>query len=211
MTLALAGTALLLPVEKALNGLLDQDPHARGALARFRGKQLAVQTPRAGFHLRFEEQYVRLSPWRPEALPQPVDVTIKGPASELLALLTDPKRPMAGRGIRMEGDAELLLELQGALRSLDIQWQDLLQPILGDVISNSLGDAVAGARDWTRQAGGNIRRNLANYLQYEAGVMPSPEELAAFADRVDALRLRIDRLQARIENLPESDLLQKSG
>ncbi len=211
MTLALAGTALLLPVEKALNGLLDQDGHARCALARFRGKRLVVQTPRAGCILRFEERRVGLSPWRPEALPEPVDATIEGPVSELLALLADPERPMAGRGIRIEGDAELLLEVQGVLGSLDIEWQDLLQPVLGDVISNSLGDAVAGARNWTRQAGGNIRRNLANYLQYEAGVMPSPEELAAFADRVDALRLRIDRLRARIENLPESDLLRKSS
>lgn len=211
MTLALAGTALLLPAEKALNGLLDQDTHARSALARFRGKQLAVQTPRVGFHLRFEEQYVRLGPWRPDALSEPVDVTIKGPASELLALLTDPQRPMAGRGIRIEGDAELLLELQGVLRSLDIEWQDLLQPVLGDVIAHSLGDVVAGARNWTRQASGNIKRNLANYLQYEANVMPAPEELAAFADRVDALRLRIDRLQARIEKLPESDLLRRSS
>ncbi len=211
MTLALAGTALLLPVEKALNGLLDQDPHARAALARFRGKQLAVQTPRAACILRFEGRRVGLSSWRQDALPEPADVTIKGPVSELLALLTDPERPMAGRGIRIEGDAELLLELQGVLRSLDIEWQDLLQPILGDVVTRNLGDAVAGARNWTRQAGGNIRRNLANYLQYEAGVMPSPEELAAFADRVDALRLRIDRLQARIENLPERDLLRKSN
>ena len=202
MVLSLAGAALLIPLEKAFNGLLAQDPHAGKSLARFRGKLVEARTPRGGFSLRFEDPGVRLGALHPGAPPEAPDVIIAGPARHLLAMLRNPRRPPPADGaIRIEGDAELLLELQQTLLALDVQWEDLLQPLLGDALAGGLGETVAGARDWTRKARGNVRRNLANYLQYESGAMPTPEELATFSDRVDDLRLRLDRLQARTDIL----------
>ncbi len=216
MPLSLAATALLAPAEKAANALLAQDPHAAKSLAGFHGKRIAAQTPRIGFILGFElasepvagpasgQARVRLAALHPGAVSEPVDVTIAGPASSLLKMLGNGGRGQADRDIRIEGDTELLLDLQQTLNRLDIRWEDLLQPLLGDVLAGSIGDAAAGARDWSRQAGGNIKRNLANYLQYESGAMPIPEDLATFADQVDDLRLRLDRLQARLDILTRS-------
>ena len=220
MPLSLAATALFAPVEKAVNTLLAQDPHAAKSLAGFHGKRIAAQTPRIGFILGFElasepvagpasgQARVRLAALHPGAVSEPVDVTIAGPASSLLKMLGNGEHGRADRNIRIEGDAELLLDLQQTLNRLDIRWEDLLQPALGDglgdVLIAGIGDAAAGARDWSRQAGGNIKRNLANYLQYESGAMPTPEDLATFADQVDNLRLRLDRLQARLDILTRS-------
>ena len=201
MALSLATTALLAPIEKAVNSLLAQDPHAMNSLAQFRSKLIEVQTPHAGCSMRFVESGIRLGALHEGAVPEAADAIITGPAPALLKLLKDGERPLADSDIRIEGDAEFLLDLQQTLAGLDIRWEDLLQPVLGDVLTGSIGDAVAGARNWSRKAGVNIRRNLANYLQYEAGVMPTPEELEAFADRVDELRLRLDRLEARLERL----------
>jgi len=208
MPLSLAATALLAPVEKAVNALLAQDPHAAKALAGFPGKRVAVQTPRIGFMLVFEsaagQARVRLAALHPEAISEPVDVTIAGPVPSLLKMLGGGEQTRAEGDIRIEGDAELLLDLQQMLNRLDIRWEDLLQPLLGDLLAGGIGNAAASARGWSRQAGGNIKRNLANYLQYESGAMPTPEDLATFADQVDDLRLRLDRLQARLDHLNRS-------
>ncbi|MDE0509000.1 MAG: SCP2 sterol-binding domain-containing protein [Gammaproteobacteria bacterium] len=201
MSLSLAGSALLFPVEKLVNGLIAGDAHVAGNLTRFHGKRVEVRTPHTGLNLLFDAGGIRLSTLDSEALGEPADVTVRGTAPQLFRLLTDSERPLADREIRVEGDAELLLDLQRALDEIDVRWEDYLGPILGDVLTGGLSSAVTDARDLARDAGGNIKRNLENFVQYEAGVMPSPEEMGLFVARVDELRLRLDRLQARIENL----------
>lgn len=201
MSISLAGSTLLIPIEKTVNGLIAEDPHIAESLLRFKGKRIEVRTPHVSLNVLFDEHIIRLGALDPEMMPEPADVTVSGPAPQLLKLLADSERPLADLDIRVEGDAELLLDLQRTLKELDIRWEDYLQPVLGDVLTGGLGNMAAGARDWTRQAGGNIKRNLANFVQYESGIMPTPEELAQFTERVDDLRLRLDRLQARAEKL----------
>lgn len=201
MSLSLAGSALLFPVEKLVNGLIAGDAHVAGNLSRFQGKRVEVRTPHTGLNLLFDAGGIRLSTLDAEALGEPADVTVRGTAPQLFRLLTDSGRPLADREIRVEGDAELLLDLQRALDEIDVRWQDYLGPILGDILTGGLSSAVTDVRDLARDAGGNIKRNLENFVQYEAGVMPTPEEMGLFVARVDELRLRLDRLQARINIL----------
>lgn len=201
MSLSLAGSALLFPVEKLVNELIAQDPYAAEYLSRFCGKRVEVRTPHTGLNVLFDAGGIRLTTLGAESLGEPANVTVRGSAPQLFRLLTDSERPLADRKIRVEGDAELLLDLQRALDEIDVRWVDYLGPILGDVITGGLSSAVTDARDLAREAGGNIKRNLKNFVQYEAGVMPNPEEAAHFAERVDELRLRLDRLQARVEIL----------
>lgn len=199
MSFSLAGSALLFPVEKLVNGLIAGDAHVADNLSRFHGKRVEARTPHTGLNLLFDAGGIRLSALDAETLGEPADVTVRGTAPQLFKLLTDSGRPLADREIRVEGDAELLLDLQRALDEIDVRWQDYLGPILGDILTGGLGSAVTDARDLARDAGGNIKRNLENFVQYEAGVMPTPEEMGLFTARVDELRLRLDRLQARIE------------
>lgn len=201
MSLSLAGSALLFPVEKLVNELITQDPYAAEYLARFYGKRVEVRTPHTGLNVLFDASGIRLTTLGADSLGEPANVTVRGSAPQLFRLLADSERPLADRKIRVEGDAELLLDLQRALDEIDIRWEDYLGPILGDVLTGGLSSAVTDARDLAREAGGNIKRNLENFVQYEAGVMPTPEEAAHFAERVDELRLRLDRLQARVEFL----------
>ena len=208
MSLSLAGSALLFPAEKLVNGLIAQDSHVAETLARFHGKRVEVRTPHAGLNLLFDAGGIRLSALDSKTLGEPADVTVRGPAPQLFRLLSDSKRPLADREIRVEGDTELLLDLQRALGEVDVRWGDYLGPILGDVLTGGISNTVTDARGLARDASGNIKRNLENFVQYEAGVMPTPEEMGLFLARVDELRLRLDRLQARIENLDrdESDV-----
>lgn len=198
---SLAGSALLFPVETLVNGLIARDSHVAGNLSRFRGKRVEVRTPHTGLNLLFDADGIRLRTLDSEAPGEPADVTVRGTAPQLFRLLSDSERPLADRKIRVEGDAEFLLDLQRALGEIDVRWEDYLGPILGDILTGGLSSAVTDARDLARDAGGNIKRNLENFVQYEAGVMPTPEEMGLFVARIDELRLRLDRLQARIDNL----------
>ncbi len=87
------------------------------------------------------------------------------------------------------------------IESLDINWQDYLAPILGDVLSNELGEVERSAKDWGRSAGGSMRRNVRDYLSEEARLVPTALEVDSFSNRLDHLRLGIDRLEAKTELL----------
>ncbi len=201
MSLALARSALLFPIEKLLNAMLAGDSHAAEALARFQGKRVEAQTPRAGLGILFDAGGVRLSALDAQALGERADVSVHGTAAQLLRLLADEGRPLADREIRIEGDAELLLDLRRALTRLDVRWEDFLGPLVGDVLTGGMLGAASDARELARDAGGRIKRRMEDFLQYEAGVAPSPLEMDLFAARVDELRLRLDRLQARTDIL----------
>lgn len=196
---SLAVSALLFPAETLVNRLIARDSHIAGNLFRFRGKRVEARTPHMGLNLLFEADGIRLRALDSEAPCEPADVIVRGTAPQLLRLLAGSERPLAEREIRVEGDAELLLDLQRALDEIDVRWEDYLGPVLGDILTEGLSSAVTDARDLARDAGGNIKRNLENFVQYEAGVMPTPDELGLFTARVDELRLRLDRLRARVE------------
>ncbi len=201
MSFRVVGSALLLPVEKLLNGVIAENPHIAGKLTRFHDKRIHARTRRAGVSIFFNGDTLCLASLGADEPLETADATIRGSAAQLLKLLTDNERPLADRGIRIEGEAELLLDLRRTLVELDLRWEDYLQPLLGDIATEGARSTAEAAVGWARQARSNIQRNVANFAQYETDIMPNPEEWARFAERVDELRLRIDRLQARIERI----------
>ena len=92
-------------------------------------------------------------------------------------------------------------DLQMTIESLDIDWQDYLAPILGDVLSNELGEVERSAKGWGQSAGSSMRRNVRDYLSEEARLVPTALEVDSFSNRLDHLRLGIDRLEAKTELL----------
>ncbi len=197
------GSLALLPIEKILNAIVDRDPHIAKKFSAFDSKCVEVisTSPAFTLSLRFEDGAIKLSAIDSETLGIEVDATVSGRAEKLLNLLasSSEKRAMADAGIEISGDATLVQDLHMAIESLDVDWQDYLAPIFGDVISHELGEVDRHARDWNKSAGGNMRRNIRDYISEEARLAPSVLEVDSFSNRLDQLRLGIDRAAARTE------------
>ncbi|MCH7891063.1 MAG: sterol-binding protein, partial [Gemmatimonadetes bacterium] len=67
-------------------------------------------------------------------------------------------------------------ELYNTLNELDLDWEDYLAPLLGDIVTNELGLFAEDARQWSRGAGESMRRNVDEFLIEEAKVVPSREQ-----------------------------------
>ncbi len=197
------GSLALLPIEKLVNAVIARDPHVVKKLGGFDGKSIEVvsTTPSFTLSLRFEDEVLKLSAIDSQTLGIEVDARISGKAEELLSLLLqDPeKRALADSGIDIEGDATLIQDLQVTLASLDISWQDYLTPFLGDIISQELGEIETRMRDWSTAANDSLRRNVRDFLSEEARLAPSALEVDSFSNRLDRLRLSLDRVSARAE------------
>lgn len=199
------GSLALLPIEKLLNALAARDPHVARQLSRFEGKCIEVvcERPTLSLTVRFEDTLIKLSAIDSETLGVVPDASIRGNADNLLALLIKRQedRALADDSIEVSGDATLLQDLLMALNGLDIDWQDLLAPVLGDVLSHELGELHSSANEWGKAAGSSMRRNLTDYLSEEARLVPGALEVESFSNRLDQLRLSVDRVAANTELL----------
>ena len=199
------GSLALLPVEKILNAIVRRDPHIAKKLVAFDSKCIEVVSLRPDFSvsIRFEDDTIKLSAIDTQTLGIQADATITGNAENLLGLLTkkSDQRALADAAIDISGDATLVQDLYVTIESLDVDWQDYLAPILGDVLSNELGEIQSNARDWSKSTGTSMHRDVRDYLSEEARLVPSELEVDSFSNRLDQLRLSIDRVAAKTELL----------
>lgn len=184
---------------------MARDAHIAAQFSKFDSKCIEVlgRRPEFSLNMRFEDNSIKLSAIDSETLGIQFDASISGKTESLLNLLikNSSQRAMANADLDISGDAELVQDLQMTIESLDINWQDYLAPILGDVLSNELGKAENNARGWSQSVSASMQRGIRDYLTEEARLVPNRLEVDSFSNRLDQLRLGIDRTAAKTDLL----------
>ena len=197
MVLPLLATAAL---EKALNQCLQLDPETLAQVTRLEGAVIALQVQGLG-------QAIYLVPTATGLRVQSVfegtpDVTIKGGPFSLARLgLSEQPASVFGDGVEMEGDAHLGRKIQHILDSLDLDWEEQLSRVTGDVVAHQVGNTVRDFFGWGRKAADTFGLDVAEYLQEESRDLVVKGELKSFLDGVDVLRADVDRLTQRVQRL----------
>ncbi len=130
------------------------------------------------------------------------DCTIRGSVFALtqLGLAQDFKQTRESlNNISIEGDLELAQDFKKLLAELNIDWEEGLSTIVGDIAANFLGNRVRGAYSWTQQSAQSLQMNITEFLQEEVLLLPPRAALEDFYDDVDTLQLTVERLAARIQ------------
>lgn len=193
MTPAVIAAAL----EAAINPMLRLDPDLSPRLAALDGKVIAIEPEASGlvFYLRFGPNGVRVS----DRCSEEATVRIRG---TLLALLRQWRnRGATDDGIIIEGDVAVGREFQAVPAHWDVDWEEQLSKLVGDVAAHQIGRFQRGVRDWGRQTGETLLRDGAEYLQQEAQALPPRHAVEQFLSAVDVLREDADRLAARVDRL----------
>lgn len=130
------------------------------------------------------------------------DVVISGSLFSL-ARLGGPTGEEAIRdgSVSLTGDVEDAAKLQRLLRYGRPDVEEELSVLVGDVAAHELGEIARGIGRWGRRAGEVLQQNISEYLQEESRSVPSRLEADEFADRVNALRDDVARLEARLQRL----------
>ena len=214
MVTELLGNAALWPAEQIVNQVIDSDKHFHSLIAQFEGKALQVQVTLPPFPIRlsFNECRIRLSAIDSEQFDLGFDAKVTASASAFSQfMLTDSaKRSLVSDDLKIEGDTQFVQDLFIAMNQMDIQWEDLFSPLLGDIGTHQLSQIFDNASSWLSEGRSRMQQNVDDYLKEEARIFPSTIELGNFKDSLDELRLRIDRTEARIGQLRAS-LEQKTS
>lgn len=197
MVLPLLATAAL---EKALNHCLQMDPESLAQVSQLEGKVIALEILGLG-------KSIYLVPTVDGLRVQSVfegdaDVTIKGGVFSLARLgLSEDPASVFGDGVEMEGDAQLGRKIQHILNGLDLDWEEQLSRLTGDVIAHQVGNTVRDLFDWGSKTAETAARDVSEYFQEESRDLVVKPELDPFLDHVDTLRSDVDRLAQRIKRL----------
>jgi ubiquinone biosynthesis accessory factor UbiJ len=188
----------------AINGLLDLDEKARGHLAGLHGRCIAIELTGIGVTLHFVPGHDGRLQVLGETGQDP-DCRLSGSPIDLLRASdreSGSDQLFAGR-VRIDGDSGIAQRFSEALGGLDIDWEEQLSRLVGDVAAHEIGRRARAAQREAARVGRASSANLADYLTEEARLLPHRFEVEAWMDEVDRLRDDVDRLAARLDLLAE--------
>jgi len=125
------------------------------------------------------------------------DVTIS--ASSVVFARLAMGRPMAAGEIQISGDVALGQAFQRILEHVQIDWEEALSRLTGDIAAHQIARAARHATEWGRHVADTLQQDAAEYLQEEARLLATRPEVERFLDAVDRLRADAERLGKRLD------------
>jgi ubiquinone biosynthesis protein UbiJ len=199
--MSLLFTGIAATLQTAVNRFLELDQTAKTRLQQLAGKVLAVELSDLPVILYFmpTEDVLQIFSHYDGA----VDTRLRGTSFQLLSMSVSarPGENVFKGEVQIQGDVELGQEFQDILRAMDIDWEERLSFVVGDVAAHKMGNAVRSMLGWGAQTVASLQDNLAEYLKFETGTVPARFEIDAFEQDVDTLRNDVERLEARVQRL----------
>lgn len=192
-------SAALAGLEAAINKALSYDPASRQALGQLSGQVLAVTLtkPEVTVYLITEQQSLRLS----NHFEGEPDVRVRGSWSALLRLARSDQSNLRNSGVDVSGDTGMLLTLRTIMANLELDWEEALSELLGDVAGHQGAQLLRDAGHWVQGRARSGERLLSEFFTEESRLLPARNELEDFYRAVDDLRLDLDRAEARLRQL----------
>ena len=191
---------ILAALETALARAMVLAPDAQQDLQELAGTVLAIE-----FTQPAAECYVAISSRGGISLSQhcelPVATRVRGQLEDFIRLAgsDDPAVTLINSDLEVVGNTAPLLAVQAIVANLDPDWEAPLVDALGDVAGHQVAQGLRGFFKWGRSAAESLRRQLSEFILEEGRLSPPKAELDHFFREIDALGLKVDRLQSRIK------------
>lgn len=188
-------------LEAAVNHCLMLDPDALQRVRGLVGKVVGIELLGLGvkFYLLPDNAGLKLQPeYHGE-----VNVWLRGaPLSMMRMGMGDEQQKALFSGdVEIIGDTETGQRVRDIINDLDLDWEEQLTKLVGDVVGHKIGNLVRDVSGWASQTRNTVEQDVSEYLQEESRLLPHREEIGPFLEAVDTLRGDVDRLEARVQRL----------
>lgn len=182
-------SSLLYVAEKMTAACLHLDPGTRARLQELNGKCIAfiirdqipyyengitvfVLPTLKGIELSADGAYV-------------ADASIALFAKDLVPLLQRAEVP---ENILIDGDHELLLKILEIVKQMDLDWEQAIAPVTGDVLAHQIGTRVRETEKWLTQSIREVKRLAGEYIDEELPVAKQSLQLKPFFDGMEKIK-----------------------
>ena len=192
-------------LERALNATLAMDPTSVQLLAKLDGRVIAmnIESIDGSFYLLPHRERVTIEINHD----QNPDIVIKG---GLLAYVRSATASVRGSAnpdqlLEISGDAHSVAVLRDFLRSLQLDFEEQLSSLVGDMPARQAGNQIRSFAEWAEQVGQSIAVNTGEYLTEEKQLLVARPRIDRFLIAVDQLRNDTERLASRLGTLEKVD------
>jgi len=200
-------------MERALNRLLAMDPNTMAQLAPLEGQVIKLELKglpqnQSLYLFPCEDGFMVLTEFDGEP-----DTVIRGSplAFSRLALSQESSEVLFSGDIQIDGDTALGNRIKRILQQLDIDWEEQLSKVTGDMLAHQLGNLFRNTKNWWDKSADAVQQDLGDYLQEEVRLLPAKAEVQHFIQQVDEARMSLDRLEARLKIISESSHEDETG
>lgn len=188
-------------LETALNKYLALDPEAPARLKAFDGKTIHIEINGLNKNL-----YLLINDNRIDVAQDhdaDADTTISGSPAALFKLgVHRDTAPLFFAGeVEIRGDTRLGRKFKSLLADMEIDWEEHLSALIGDIAAHRVAGVFHQLRQWSKSATSNFADDVGEYLQEESRDVVTEAEMDVFNQLVDQLRDDTERLKARIDQL----------
>ena len=193
--------AVVEALDSAFNRYLQLDPEAVTRMAVLQDHCIALEFRGLDFTLYVVPQAdrIRLQQHTDREPDTVLSGTPLGMAS--LGLGGHTERTLFSGEVTISGDVETGQTFKDILDSLDIDWEEQLSHLTGDIVAHQVGNAARQASRFLAHARRTLEQDTGEYLQEELRVVPSRIEIENFMTGVSRLVMDADRLAARVRRL----------
>lgn len=202
--------SFLRPIELAINHALQFDPESLKEIEALHEKTIEIRlrnSDRVIFaHFKHAKVYLNTQ------YEGSVAVRLEGSMGDFLALAKqrrDGQSVGAGQ-VEIQGDLGTAQRVQNLLRDLDIDFEEMLARSTSDIFAYRAGQVVKSGMRWLSDSVNGLEKDFGEYMLYEKHAIPTAEELAKFSDEVDAVVLRLERVESRIQQLKDLKRLKQN-
>ncbi len=190
---------LIIAIDKAINAYLQLGDDVASKLNQLDDKLVAIELRGLNMSLYFLRDGDKLSV-RSFADETP-DATISATPLALaqMAVQKNTDKALFAGQMKISGDLEAAQTLQDILSGADIDWEEHLSGLVGDVVAHQIGRGVRGLFNWANNSQSSLHADLSEYLLHEAKLLPDREDLNNFLNDVDTLRSDIERFSVRLD------------
>lgn len=196
-TLSLAAFAGL---EKTLNLAIRMDSQIQSALAIHEGKIIhaACQSPDINVFIRIGEQCSVL-----HTTNENIEVGIQGELVTWITLATaeDKASALINSDMTITGNSQLLIELGHSLRELEIDWEEQVANVIGDVPAHLLGQGARHTVKAGQDLSKSIRQLVETFVYKDAQLLPEKDASDEFYRRLRNIEMRLERTTAKLARL----------
>jgi ubiquinone biosynthesis protein UbiJ len=101
--------------------------------------------------------------------------------------------------LEVEGDIQIVQRFARLLTEMDIDWEEHLSAIIGDILAHKLYYQFKQYRKNASLQIKKIEKQSAEYITEELKIAPGPLEVVYFCEQVNDLKKQVDALEKRLQ------------
>jgi len=132
-----------------------------------------------------------------------IDATISGRVMALVNLSLQQEKIATSIKERVEitGNAQVAQQFQKIMAELDIDWEEQIAQITGDVLAVKITRTANSIHNWLSNSFESFVLNSRDYVQHEVHMTPTEFEFTEFKKNISTIRDDVERLEAKLNFL----------